>query len=503
MTTTASPPNGGSRLRTPIYVRPILRAEAPDWVSGPVEELPRDRLAVDLVHEAVARIFEGDDPAAPEVRAVVLAVGDSAQRFDRFVSPLARLLDWLSFRYGVVFLVSAGNQMEPLELPSDADAENPEELQYELLCAIQNSAALRRLLAPAESVNALTVGAAHGDDSTAVVADDRVDPLMTSDLASVLSSLGSGVRRAIKPDLLMPGGRALVRLESPQDGRRLVTLPRTAKAPGVRVAAPATQPGGLTSTVHATGTSMATGIAGHHAGHLLDSIDQLRSLYGDTMPSRDLDAVLIKAALVHSARWGDALAVIDHVQHGLGRQRDREAVSRIVGYGLAEPSNALVCDEHRVSVLSAGRIAEGDAHVYRFPLPQSLSARAEHRRVTLTLAWLTPINPFHRSYRRAALTLEPLGFADLLGNRAESTMHSSRRGTVQHEVREGDSAVPYAPGSMLELSLSCRADAGALDVSVPYALIVTLEVPETVALPIYEEVRQALQVPIAVRTTRQ
>jgi hypothetical protein len=55
--------------------------------------------------------------------------------------------------------------------------------------------------------------------------------------------------------------------------------------------------------------------------------------------------------------------------------------------------------------------------------------------------------------------------------------------------------------------VSCRADAGALDEAVPYALIATLEVPAAVGLPIYEEVRQALQVPvqtpvpIAVRTT--
>jgi hypothetical protein len=269
------------------------------------------------------------------------------------------------------------------------------------------------------------------------------------------------------------------------------------------MAAPGTQHGGLASTIYATGTSIATALAGHHAGNLFDSIDGLRSLHGNTMPAGDLDAVLIKAALVHSARWGNAHALIDHMQLELGRQRDREAVSRIVGYGRADPSNVLACDEHRVTALSGGHIAEGEAHVYRLPLPPSLSARTDQRRITLTLAWLTPINPFHRAYRRAALTLEPIGFSDLLGSRAESSMHSSRRGTVQHEVHEGHNAVPYTPGSTLELSVSCRTDAGALDVSVPYALIVTLEVPETVTLPIYEEVRQALQIPIAVRAVRQ
>jgi hypothetical protein len=51
----------------------------------------------------------------------------------------------------------------------------------------------------------------------------------------------------------------------------------------------------------------------------------------------------------------------------------------------------------------------------------------------------------------------------------------------------------------LELTVSCRADAGALESVVPYALIATLEVPQELRLPIYEEVRQALRLPVAVR----
>jgi hypothetical protein len=487
-------------LTTPLYARPILAADAPAWVRDPREELPRDRLAVDIVHQAVARLFEGEAPVAPDVRVVVLAVADAALQFDRFVSPLARLLDWLSFRYRVLFLIPAGNHLEPFDIPADTGSQNPYELQHELLCAVQRSAALRRLLSPAESVNALTIGAAHSDDSSNVPEDDRVDPIVTADLPSVISAVGSGVRRAVKPDLLLPGGRQLVRLEpTAQDSRRLVTIPPSSRSPGARVAAPGTQPGTLATTLHATGTSVATAIGGHHAGHLLDTLARLRTLHGDALPGEDLDFVLVKAALVHAARWGTARTLVDQAQHELGRQHDREAVARIAGYGYANPNSALVCDEHRVTALSAGRITDGEAHVYRLPLPPSLNASAEHRRVTLTLAWLTPINPFHRAYRRAALTLEPLGFKDLLGERSDLGMRAARRGTVQHEVLDGARAVPYAPGSSLELAVSCRADAGTLDEAVPYAVIVTLEVPQGVGLPIYEEIRQALRVPVAVR----
>jgi len=492
-----------SPLSTSIYVRPILRADAPSWVPSPREELPRDRLPVDTVHEAVARLFEGETPASPDVRIVVLAIGDGSMPFDRFVSPLARLLDWLSFRYRVLFLVPAGNQLAPLEIPADTRLDNPQELQHEMLCALQRHAMLRRLLSPAESVNALTIGAAHSDDSAAPVNDDRVDPFLSTDLPSVISAIGSGARRAIKPDLLLPGGRQLVRVEPPaQDGRRLITIPPSTRPPGARTAAPSTQAGVLDATVHATGTSIATALGGHHAGRLIDEFAALRTTHGDAAPAQDFDVVLVKAALVHSARWRTARSLVDDTQQELGRRRRyRGAVARIAGYGRADPRRVLVCDEHRVTVLAAGAITSDEAHIYRLPLPPSLNASTEQRRVAMTLAWLTPINPYHRFYRRAALTLEPLDYKALLGERSDSDQHDARRGTVQHEVLEGHNAVPYAPGSALEFAVSCRADAGTLDESVPYAVIVTLEVPQGVAVSIYEEIRQALVIPVAVRAT--
>jgi len=97
------------------------------------------------------------------------------------------------------------------------------------------------------------------------------------------------------------------------------------------------------------------------------------------------------------------------------------------------------------------------------------------------------------------LALEPPGGPKLVAERSDVTTRPSRRGTVQHERLEGRAAVPFAAGSALELTVSCRADAGALESVVPYALIATLEIPQQLRLPIYEEVRQALRVPVTVR----
>jgi hypothetical protein len=228
---------GGPAQRNPVYVRPILSNQTPDWVRGDGrEELPRDRLPVDVLHSAVARMFEGE-AVASSVRIIVLAVGDSVCQFDRFVSPMARLLDWLQARYEILVLVSAGNHLGDLQLPAEFDVDDPSELQHEVLAALLRESGMRRLLSPAESVNALTIGAAHQDAADAGMGDGRVDPLLSSDLPNVVSAGGSGVRRAIKPDVLFPGGRQLLTREPRvDDAPQVMSVPVTRRPPGVRAA---------------------------------------------------------------------------------------------------------------------------------------------------------------------------------------------------------------------------------------------------------------------------
>lgn len=489
----------GTPLSEPLHVRPILWNQAPDWVTGAREELPRDRLAVDVVHSAFARMLEGEDATAPAVKVIVFAVGDTVAQFDRFVSPLARLLDWLQYRYRVLVLVSAGNQTDELELPADIDLSDPSEVQHETLCSLQRAAGLRRLLSPAESVNAITVGAAHSDASGPAPADGRVEPLIGAELPAVCSALGAGVRRAVKPDVLLPGGRQLLLPEPSEAGSpRRLSIVQTRRAPGVLTASPGGA-GTLTATAYGCGTSPATALAGHHAGHALARLDDLRSRFPGRVAGEDFDAVLVKGALVHCARWGSASEHVDAAYLEVTGRRDRDGVARMVGYGNCTTSELLVCDDHRVTAVAANSIEADDAHAYRFPLPPGLSTLTARRRLTLTLAWQTPINPDHRNYRRAALKLEPMHMPSHLTELADVGQYSARRGTVQHVVREGQRAVPFGDGAAIELLVSCRADAGELVGAVPYALFVTLEVAPAAGVAVYQEVRQKLQVPVAVQ----
>lgn len=484
-----------------VYIRPILRVEAPPWLQTSREELPSDRLVVDTVYSAIARMLEGDAAVAPGVSVIGLAIGDPAQQFDRFMSPLARLLDWLSFRYQVLFLVSAGNHTADLALPVDIDVDDPNELQHEVLDFIRRNALSRRLLSPAESMNSLTIGAAHKDSSAVDAPDGHLDPLSSSDLASIISPLASGFRRSIKPDVLLPGGRQMMRpARATAVGETVFEVVQTTRPPGLRAASPDPRGATRNSTAHFCGTSGASALALRAGALLLAELDALRAAWGEQFPSEGYSPVLIKALLVHTARWRSGREAVAAVLNGAGESAGRAAIGRFLGYGRAEPEDALAIQtDNRITALYAADIEAGDAHTFRLPLPPSLAGSTVERRLTITLAWLSPINPSHRFYRRAALAVVPGGEDDVFGSRDEVDANATRRGTVQHEILRGGGAVPYVDGANAEFVVSCRADAGVLDSSIPYALVVTLDVPLGVQLPIYTEIRERLTARIPVR----
>jgi len=106
----------------PVLVRPILRPC--DETMDRVEELPVEALAPDLMTRAFRDLFEegsgGTLASAPEIAIINLSVGDPATPFDTVLSSWARTIDWLSYRYGVLVIVSAGNYTTLDLAPSDS-----------------------------------------------------------------------------------------------------------------------------------------------------------------------------------------------------------------------------------------------------------------------------------------------------------------------------------------------------------------------------------------------
>ncbi len=494
-------------LSRPIYCRPIMLPEL--GARDPREHIPDGVLPVDSVHRAVRRLFEGDGPTeamAPEVRIVNLSIGDPSRPFMQGLSPWARLLDWLSYKYGVLFIVSAGNHPAELDLNIEKTAwPNTDAVTREaaVLCALKSNARNRRILSPAESINALTIGAAHSDNcSQGPHAAYHCDPLRTGSLASPISANGLGFLRSVKPEILMPGGRQIYQdaLGTGSPNVRLAPV-QSYGPPGQKTAVPGSLPGETNKTLRFRGTSNATALATRLGARLFEMLETLRSESDSAALPPRYDAVLLKALLVHGARWAEAGDRMRGLfKEEVGGHKIKELTGRFLGYGLVDPERVLGCTERRATLLGFGSLINGSAHMFALPLPSDLRGIGGLRRVTITLAWLTPIAPHQQRYRKAQLWFTT-DASDLIGVTRGPNGYDDdlvRRGTVQHEVFEGDKARDFADGDSLRIQVNCREDAAGLDEEIDYGLVVSFEVGEAVPVEVYEQVRQLLRAAIPI-----
>jgi hypothetical protein len=76
--------------------------------------------------------------------------------------------------------------------------------------------------------------------------------------------------------------------------------------------------------------------------------------------------------------------------------------------------------------------------------------------------------------------------------RAYVDWQSALRGTIQHEIFEGREAIPLVDGDAVRIKVNCRADAGPLGTSIPYALVVTFETSDELRVPVYTEVAERI-----------
>jgi len=186
--------SGEPALNSKLYVRPLMHPDRPDHSGRRNEWFPSNQLTIDLVYRAVRRILEGDgdQPAqAPTVKVINLSIGDIWQPFDRQLSPWARLIDWLAWKHKVLFVISAGNHLIDLSIPcppASISSMADDDLRGHVLRAMAHQRLQRRLLAPSEAVNALTVGALHAQSGPNGSTGHLVDLLRGAALPSPVRS---------------------------------------------------------------------------------------------------------------------------------------------------------------------------------------------------------------------------------------------------------------------------------------------------------------------------
>jgi hypothetical protein len=119
------------------------------------------------------------------------------------------------------------------------------------------------------------------------------------------------------------------------------------------------------------------------------------------------------------------------------------------------------------------------------------------RRVTVTLAWLSPVHPRHRNYRGASLWFE-VENDKLSTDRRDAEWRSARNGTLQHEVFQGERASVFGEDETLLIKINCRADASPLQEAIRYGLVVSIEVAEELGILVYDEIAVRIRPPVPI-----
>nr|WP_321406590.1 S8 family peptidase [uncultured Carboxylicivirga sp.] len=486
-----------------VYLRPIMQ---PNHKSSPiVEYIPDSVLTLDLINRSIRRILEGEGgepPKAPSVKVINFSIGISSIHFNRLMSPLARLLDYLSEKYKLLIVVSSGNHYKEIDIDLSEEeffSYTKEEREGYILKKLIEDSRNRRLISPAESINAITVGGLHYDSSDFVSNKYRINPF-ESVLFSPTNPIGGGFNRSIKPDIVYESGKQLYSYNFAMNGNSSkLKIVSNLAPPGLKVACP--DGTGISNKVgYITGSSNAAALISRAS---ILCIEELRNVVDGQFSVDELnqyEAVMTKALIVHGAEWGEVGEVLMAHLESLGNKSTiKKNISRLIGYGIPDIDRSLNCTDQKATIISFGKIKQDEGHLFELPLPPSLSSTTTKRRLTVTLAYIAPINHKSIKYRHSNVWFSVEG-GKIISSRFESDKDAVRRGTIQHEIFEESTAYPFSDGEVLEIKVNCKND-GKKDknTEILYGLVVSLEVSEATNLMIYEEVRTRISNQIKIK----
>lgn len=497
---------------TTTFAPPLPRkiVHIPVFDSG--DRFSSDRLVVDIVYQALMDLVSEQNEYCKDVLVVNLSLGIANYRFQRRISPLARLIDWFSEKYGILCIVSAGNITEPFNVPlldnkSDIKALSSQELGKAILSAIDGLKGQRRLLSPAETVNGVTVGAVNSDliegsqrGNGLLRILPRIDPFGGIAMSNPTSALGPGFANAIKPDILMAGSKEQIELHPVKDSYDGYPQPAT-KFAGLKVAA-APRTGEENATGWTGGTSAAAALASRTAHRIHDALEDAYQDDFTDIPKIQR-AALLKALLVHSAKWPQKTSdfIKDTVKPAKGNTNQKDDIRRYIGYGFVDEDFAVSCAADRATFWTTGTIGPDKRRKIKLPIPGCYIGKAQSHRIAATLAWFTPVNVGRSAYRSVRLVLkEPKDAIKALAVKKisnEPTVHEVKRGTVVSMSWEGHKAAVNEKNE-IEIYIERLKDSGSpIDDEVAFGLALTIEMPGV--NEVYDQVKQMLPTPVETR----
>ncbi len=454
-----------------IYVRPIMKTY-PELGNNYGEKVPDDVILVDYIHSAVVRMFQGKDAVAKTVKIINLCVCDSRVQFINVMSPLARLIDYLSFKYNILFIISSGNHNGNLKLNIkyyDFLKLDETSKQKIVLEKIEKDSRNRRLLSPGESINSITVGATYADCNTEKL-PDNLTYLFNEVNISPYTSIGNGYNRSIKPDLFYNGGRNVYKKNIITEN---IEMHDSYSKAGCKSASPR-EDGGNNGIAYTCGTSDATALVSHEALELYEILNNVfKSQQGNDIPD-EFAAVLIKTILIHGCEWGKEG---ENIAKAYGIEPKR--LSKWIGNGIPNFDKVKQCEKNRITLIGYGNISKGSSHNYAVPIPIEFSNKRIKRKLTVTMAYFAPINVANQKYRGGQIWFD-INKNSLTPNRVNTDNNIVKRGTIQHEIFYGEQAVAWDENDSIEIKVNCDEDATKEFEKLPYAIMVSFEVLEDI-----------------------
>ena len=302
-----------------------------DPKKGLVDTIGEQEL-MEIIEEVVEKY-------SPSTKIWNLSLGIESQICSGNMSDLGVFLDYIQDKYQVQFFVSSGNlRIPPLRAwPPQADMAERD-----------------RLVAPADSVRAITVGSlALHESSRSIVKTNEPSPF---------SRRGPGANFITKPDIVDYGGNYSTDFSIAGLGMKGMD------ARG--------------SVVEANGTSFSNP----------RSAQKFASIY-DEMVAKDL--LLAKAMLIHSARMNSRDLL----------EQNSEYI-KYYGFGMPaiDTQDILLCSENEITLVFKQKIVQGShLELMNFPYPASLIRNGKcYGEIGMTLAYSPSLdNRFGKEYCRA------------------------------------------------------------------------------------------------------
>jgi len=271
----------------------------------------------------------------------------------KHMSPWAAEIDYQSYLYDILFIQSSGNiQGDIIKAYIKAGYSYPSYLHREL----------SRICEPAQSLQAITVGSLSMNDYET---EDTI-ALGQKDEPSAFSRSGPGIWDVVKPDVVEYGGTEVIN----KTGEHLtLTTPEDVCLELIR-----RSPEGPAYAKDAVGTSFAA-----------PKVTFIASQIEKTLPNAP--ALLYRALIVQSAHWPEwAIS---------SRKEQYSNILRTIGYGIPDVIRATQNNEYRITFItdSEFEISEGEAHIFRVPIPEELSTVGEDYNILVEITLSYAANP--------------------------------------------------------------------------------------------------------------